>query len=75
MQCGNVEIDDGKSFRDYITEFQFRAKSEQIRQLYEALGMDIQKLNNLMNVNITEANINEYGRFDDLKKTVDRCKA
>ncbi|NLV87608.1 MAG: hypothetical protein GX025_10410, partial [Clostridiales bacterium] len=23
----------------------------------------------------TEANINEYGRFDDLKKTVDRDKA
>ena len=28
-----------------------------------------------MNVGPTETNINEYGRFDDLKKTVDRDKA
>lgn len=75
VQSGNVEIEDGKSFRDYITEYQFRAKNEQVRQLANALGIDIPKLKNLMNVDITEANINEYGRFDDLKKTVDRDKA
>ncbi len=28
-----------------------------------------------MNTNVKEANINEYGRFDDLKKTVVREKA
>ena len=28
-----------------------------------------------MRANITEANINEYGRFDELKATVDRDKA
>lgn len=75
VQSGNVEIEDGKSFRDYITEYQFRAKNEQVRQLANALGIDILKLENLMNVDITESNINEYGRFDDLKKTVDRDKA
>jgi len=72
VQSGNIKIEDGKSFRDYITEYQFRAKNEQVRQLANALGIDIPKLKNLMNVDITEANINEYGRFDDLKKTVDR---
>lgn len=75
VQSGNVEIEDGKPFRDYITEYQFRAKNEQIRQLANALGIDIPKLKNLMNVGVTEANINEYGRFDDLKKTVDSGKA
>lgn len=75
VQSGNAEIEDGKSFRDYITEYQFRAKKEQVRQLTNALGIDIPKLENLMNVGVTEANINEYGRFDDLKKTVDRDKA
>ncbi|PKO08102.1 MAG: DEAD/DEAH box helicase [Chloroflexi bacterium HGW-Chloroflexi-2] len=72
VQSGNAEIEDGKPFRDYITEYQFRAKNEQVRQLANALGVDIPKLENLMNVGPTEANINEYGRFDDLKKTVDR---
>ena len=75
VQSGNVEIEDGKPFRDYITEYQFRAKNEQVRQLANALGIDVSKLESLMNVDITEANINEYGRFDDLKRTVDRDKA
>ena len=74
VQSGNAEIEDGKLFRDYITEYQFRAKNKQVHQLANALGIDIAKLKNLMNVDITEANINEYGRFDDLKKAVDRDK-
>ncbi|MDD2217975.1 MAG: hypothetical protein PHX63_06045 [Eubacteriales bacterium] len=75
VQSGNAEIEDGKPFRDYITEYRFRAKNEQIRQLVNAIGVDIPKLENLMNLGTTEANINEYGRFDDLKKTVVREKA
>lgn len=75
VQSGNAEIEDGKPFRDYITEYQSRAKNEQLRQLHNALGVDIPKLVNLLNGGITEANINEFGRFDDLKKTVDRDKA
>ena len=75
VHSGNVKTEGGKLFRDYITEYQFRAKNEQVRQLANALGIDIPKLRNLMNVGVTEANINEYGRFDDLRKTVDRGKA
>lgn len=75
VQSGNAEIEDGKSFRDYITEYQFRAKNEQVRQLVKALGVDIPKLESLMNAGITKASINEYGRFDDLKDTVVREKA
>jgi type I restriction enzyme R subunit len=75
VQSGNAEIEDGKPFRDYITEYQFRAKNEQVRQLADALGIDISKLEILMNIGPNEANINEYGRFDDLEKTVNRDKA
>lgn len=75
IQRGNVKIEDGKSFRDYITEYQFNAKNEQVRQLFNALGLDVSKLENLMNVTVTEANINEFGRFDDLKQSVDREKS
>jgi len=75
VQSGNAEIEDGKLFRDYITEYQFRAKNKQVHQLANALGIDIAKLKNLMNVDIIEANINEYGRFDVLKQAVDRDKA
>lgn len=75
VQSGNAEIEDGKTFREYITDYQFRAKSEQVRKLSDALGLDIPKLENLINAGITEATINEYGRFDDLKKTVVRERA
>ena len=75
VHSGNANLEDGKPFRDYITEYQFRAKNEQVRQLANALGIDIPKLEGLMNVGPTEANINEYGRFDDLKRTVDREKS
>jgi type I restriction enzyme R subunit len=75
VQSGNVEVDGSIPFRDYITEYQFRAKNEQVHQLATALGVDIPRLVNLMNAGVKEANINEYGRFDDLKKTVERDKA
>jgi type I restriction enzyme R subunit len=29
----------------------------------------------MMNTHVTEANLNEYGRFDDLKATIDKQKA
>jgi type I restriction enzyme R subunit len=37
--------------------------------------VDEKKLRNLMAANLTEANINEFGRFDDLKAFVDKAKA
>jgi len=75
VQRGSAELVDGKSFRDYITEYQFQGKKEQIYQLVDAIGVDTSKLENIMKFASTEAKINEYGRFDDLMKTVVREKA
>lgn len=76
VQSGNVQLQEGKPFRDYITEYQSKAKNDQVLQLVRALGVDVAKLVNLMtNVSGTKTDINEYGRFDDLLKTVDREKA
>ena len=33
------------------------------------------KLRNMMGLNLNEATINEFGRFDELKKSVDKSKA
>jgi type I restriction enzyme R subunit len=75
VRSGNVKIEDGKSFRDYITEYQFHAKNEQRSKLNYATGLDIEMLEILMNGDASEANINEFGRFDNLKKTIDKAKA
>lgn len=36
------------------------------------LGVDVEKLNALLNAIATDANLNEYGRFDELKGTIDK---
>jgi len=72
VQSGNIEIQRGKTFREYITEYQSKAKSAEIYQVSKLFGLDQTKLRKMMNSGVTEININEYGRFDDLKNTVDR---
>jgi type I restriction enzyme R subunit len=72
---GDVKIDASRSFRDYLVEYQVRAQNRNVMELVQALGVDVGKLNALMAANATEANLNEYGRFDDLKETIDKQKA
>lgn len=75
IQSGNADLQEGKTFREYVNEYQFRAKDAQVRKITLALDLDFHKLEELMKLRVTEANINEFGRFDDLKKSVDREKA
>ncbi|MBL1352460.1 MAG: type I restriction endonuclease subunit R, partial [Zetaproteobacteria bacterium] len=75
VQRGDVTPEQGKTFRDYISEYQSHAKNAQVRQLLEVFALDEGKFNALLNANITAANINEFGRFDALKNTVDKAKA
>ena len=51
------------------------AKNDQIHKLSITLGLDESKLRKMMDAGIIEKNINEYGRFDDLKSTVDKKRA
>lgn len=75
IQSGSAEIEDGKPFREYITEYQYRAKNDQVLKLATAFGINFTKIESLMTINVSEANLNEYGRFDTLKNSVDREKA
>ncbi|MDE6873845.1 MAG: HsdR family type I site-specific deoxyribonuclease [Lachnospiraceae bacterium] len=75
IQSYDVEPEDGKTFQDYITEYMSTAKDDQIHRLAVLLGLDEGKLRAMMEVRITDANINEFGRFDALKATADKKKA
>lgn len=75
IERGDVIAEDGKTLRDYITEYQFRAKDDQIHRFATIFGLDEDKLRNMMGLNLNEASINEFGRFDELKKSVDKSKA
>lgn len=75
VQSGNASVESGKTFRQYITEYQFNAKNAEIRQIQLALGLDEVKLRNMMNSGVNEGNLDDYGRFVALKNTVDKTKA
>lgn len=75
IQRGDVAITEGKTLRDYITEYLSKAKDDQIHRVAVALGVDEVKLRNIMSLQLNSTNINEFGRYDDLKKTVNKAKA
>ena len=83
MQRGDVKPEEGKTFREYITEYLAAAKVAQINKVVSVLGSTQDeniaafksKLSHMMNAGVTAANINEFGRFDDLKNCVDNAKA
>lgn len=75
IQNGSIQIDESKSFMDYITEYQKKAENDVIKNIVNCLGVDENKLRGLTKTYIDGANINEYGRFDDLKNTVNMEKA
>ncbi len=75
VQRGEARLEEGKTFRDYITGYQLYAKNDQVANIKKALGIDASKLTAIMNSGVTEANINEYGRFDDLRSTADKTLA
>ena len=75
IQRGDVAITEGKTLRDYITEYLSKAKDDQIHRVAVALGVDEVKLRTIMSLRLNSTNINEFGRYDDLKKTVNKAKA
>ncbi len=75
IQRGDVQIDPDQTFRDYLTDYKTAAKDREVAAIVSALGVDAAKLIALMSTHLTEANLNEYGRFDDLRCTVDQEKA
>ena len=52
-----------------------KARNDQIHRVSSALGLDENLLRNIMSLKLNENNLNEFGRYDELKKTVDKAKA
>lgn len=75
IQRGDVKVAEGKSLRDYINEYLSKARNDQIHRIFVAIGVDENMLRNVMGLKLNENNLNEFGRYDELKKTVDKAKA
>lgn len=75
VERGDAALEDGMTLRDYITTYARRAKNAQVERAVEALGIDGDLLATMAALDLAESNINEFGRFDDLKDSVDKARA
>ena len=75
MQREDFVYEEGKTFRDYISDYLSRKYDARIHDLASALGLDEKMLHDIMELHLTSQNINEFGRYDALKDTIDKQKA
>ncbi len=68
IERGDVDIEDVKSLRDYITIYQTNAKNDQISRFVNYLGIGNEKLlREMMALNLDASNLNEFGRLEQLE--------
>lgn len=75
LENGELTVESNKEFIDYINDYQERTESDNIKGLSESFELDEGYLRKLMNSNIDEKNMNEFGRFSKLKDSVDKHSA
>ena len=75
LQRGDAQLIDGYTFRDYINNYKNNAENALLNTVVDALGLDKGLLIALMSDNVSEKNLNNFGRFDALKNSVDKTKA
>ena len=75
IRLGKLVVDESKSFRDYIDEYRENKKNDQIHRFAQLFGFDEDKVRELILLRPTEANIDEYGKFQELMDTLDEDKA
>ena len=75
LQRGDAQLVEGHTFRDYINICKDNAENAQINVVVNALGLDKALLIALMIDSVNTKNLNDFGRFDALKESVDKVKA
>ncbi|EDU57959.1 type I restriction endonuclease subunit R, EcoR124 family [Providencia stuartii] len=75
LQPGDAQLIEGYTFRDYINTYKNNAENALLNTVVDALGLDKGRLIALMSDNVSEKNLNNFGRFDALKDSVDKTKA
>ena len=71
VQNQEIVISDEKNIREYITEYRVRAQNERIRNFAKRLGVNEKSLRELMEMQVSEQDINAFGRFDYIMQSAD----
>ena len=72
---GDVIPDENETLRDYITEYMKKAYDDQIHQFATTFGLNEKGLRLMISYGLDETNIDEFGRYTNLKSGVDKAKA
>ena len=72
VQSGDVKADPTKTLCDYITEYMISDRTKRITEFASAFGLPSQDLIDFMKLDITESNIDDFGRLSVLKEKVNR---
>ncbi|MFH8133242.1 type I restriction endonuclease subunit R [Pantoea osteomyelitidis] len=75
LQRGDAQLIEGHTFRDYINTYKDNAENAQLNAVVNALGLDKGLIIALVADSVNDKNLNEFGRFDALKDSVDKAKA
>lgn len=75
LENGDIILEPGKTFKDYITQYEVVAFNDSIHFLATNLGLDESKLRAMMDLHLTAENINQFGRYNDLMSDLDIDKA
>lgn len=74
VESGTATLENGKTLRDYITDYATRAYHQYIDDFVERFGLDKTLLQEMLLQSLNEHNLNEYGRFDNLRNSADKAK-
>lgn len=75
IESGDFNIVEGKTFKEYINDYKEHLSNDRIHQFSTNFGVDEQQLRDIMALKPNEGNLNEFGRFDNLKYSVNKDTA
>ena len=78
IQQGRVnheDIDPDKTLSDYIEDYKTAAKNDQIHRFAETIGIDEEKLREIIALHLPENNLNQGGYYNELIATLNKSRA
>ena len=70
-----LPVEENKNLTDYIAEYKAKSYNDKVAEIADGLGINIDKLRELINLHPNETKINEFNRYDDLFKDLEVSKA
>ena len=75
IQNGNIVLEENKSFMDYVVEYQKDELDAKLQYFNGAFGIDPDKVRALVYSDVTDENLDEFGRFSAITQEISAERA